>query len=135
MGKPCVCGHAKYMHQGRGYRGRCWAGRDQPMHGRMGRMAECDCQEYEFKGDTMEAQREDFVRFVSDVRLLLEGPDGVFNDEGGPMTQETLLRLNHKLARKYADWGDGPEPSRPAPVKTARADGSLGWGDGPGGIS
>jgi len=48
------------------------------------------------------ATREDLVRFVSDVRLLIEGPDGVLNDNGGPLSKETLIRLDHKLARAYA---------------------------------
>jgi hypothetical protein len=51
----------------------------------------------------MDATREDLIRFVCDVRLLIEGP-GCPQDPEPRMQAETLIRLNHKLARKYADW-------------------------------
>ena len=66
----------------------------------------------------MKAEREDFVRFVSDVRLLLEGPDGSLNDVEPEMQQETLIRLNHKLSMMYAQ--QRRTPSRP---RSARASG------------
>ena len=81
-----------------------------------------------------QATREDFVRFVSDVRLLLEGPDGSLNDVEPMMQQETLIRLNHKLARMYAHlqrdpMRPGPKPpgpprsfrDGPPPIKRAQA--------------
>lgn len=44
-----------------------------------------------------EATREDLVRFVSDVRLILEGPDGSQQDTEPRLQTETLERLMDEL--------------------------------------
>ena len=52
----------------------------------------------------MNATRKDLVRFVSDVRLELEGPDGALNDGGGRVKVETCERLVRKLkVRRKSD--------------------------------
>jgi hypothetical protein len=46
----------------------------------------------------MDATREDLVRFVSDVRLVLEGPDGSKQDPEARVQTTTLDRLLEKLS-------------------------------------
>ena len=85
----------------------------------------------------MNATRKDLVRFVSDVRLELEGPDGVLNDAGGLVQLETCERLVRKLrvtgprATSRVGFGVSRQPRRRRkarkpgfgdPVETTRAD-------------